>query len=94
VLATTSLVHLTAAIHAMKTTVSIPNTLFVEAEQFAQNQGLKRSELYAKALAFYLESQRRESITEALNRIYDIENSTLDPAIMAAQLRAIGREEW
>jgi metal-responsive CopG/Arc/MetJ family transcriptional regulator len=78
----------------MKTAISIPDKLFDEAEHFARNNQLSRSELYAQALATYLEAHRREHITEALNRIYEKEDSRLDPALAVAQWRAIGIEDW
>jgi metal-responsive CopG/Arc/MetJ family transcriptional regulator len=39
----------------MKTAISIPDLLFDEAEKLAQRLGMSRSELYAKALAAYIE---------------------------------------
>ena len=69
----------------MKTTVSIPDALFAEAEQFARSQGLSRSKLYARALeAYLLQARRDEAVTEAFNRICETEDSTLDPALALA----------
>lgn len=78
----------------MKIAISLPDVLFAEAERFAKEKGLSRSELYARALDTYLKSQRCEAITEALNCIYETEDSRLDPALAAAQSRAIGKEDW
>lgn len=78
----------------MKTAISIPDALFAEAEQFARQKGLSRSELYARAVELYLNTHRCEGVTEALNKLFADEPEPLDPAIMAAQMQAIGREEW
>ena len=78
----------------MKTAISIPDPLFAEAERFAHQKGLSRSELYARAVELYLKTHRYEGVTEALNELFAEEPEPLDPAIMAAQMQAIGREEW
>jgi metal-responsive CopG/Arc/MetJ family transcriptional regulator len=38
----------------MKTAISLPDSVFEEAEALAQQLGLSRSELYTKALQAYL----------------------------------------
>lgn len=78
----------------MKTAISIPDALFAEAEQFARRNDMSRSELYGQALEAYLRVRRGEEITAALNRVYEHEDSRLDPALAAAQWRAIEKEEW
>ena len=78
----------------MKTAISLPDPLFAAAEQFAQDKGLSRSELYARALHFYLQAHRAQAITEALNQVYAEESSALDPAFAAAQSRALAEEDW
>ncbi len=78
----------------MKVAVSIPDDVFAEAEKVAVKAGLSRSGLYAQALAAYLASQREESITAQLNRVYASEDSSLDPVLRTMQARAIGREAW
>lgn len=78
----------------MKTAISIPDPLFQEAEQFAQENGLSRSELYARALQVYLEQHRPQAITQALNEIYAEEDSRLDPGFLVAQTSALPKEDW
>jgi metal-responsive CopG/Arc/MetJ family transcriptional regulator len=79
---------------AMKTAISLPDPLFEAAEQFAQENGLSRSELFARAVQLYLQTYRYQGITDALNQIYAEEPSTLDPALAAAQTRALPKEDW
>ena len=78
----------------MKIIVSIPDPLFTAAEQFVQEKGLSRSELYVQALHFYLDAHRTQAITDALNRRYADEPSAMDPAVVAMQLHAISKDEW
>lgn len=78
----------------MKTAISIPDTLFQEAEDFAHEQGLSRSELYARAVQLYLQAHRYQGVTEALNQVYAAETGALDSAFMVAQAHSIPQEEW
>ena len=78
----------------MKTAISIPDSLFEAAEQFAHDNGLSRSELFARAVQLYLQMHRYEGITEALNQVYAEETSALDTAFAAAQLRTLPKEDW
>jgi metal-responsive CopG/Arc/MetJ family transcriptional regulator len=78
----------------MKTAISIPDPLFQAAEEFAQEQGLSRSELYARAIQNYLQQHRYHGITDALNQLYATEASQLDPALVAAQARILPKDEW
>jgi metal-responsive CopG/Arc/MetJ family transcriptional regulator len=78
----------------MKTSVSLPDPLFAEAEQFAHARGLSRSELYARALTWYLQTHRAQAITAALNAVYEDEESALDSGLQAAQAQVLGPEEW
>jgi len=54
----------------MKTAVSLPDQLYEEAERTAQNLGIPRSQLFAKALEEFIASHKRENVTERLNRVY------------------------
>ncbi|HWM91615.1 MAG TPA: hypothetical protein VN493_12685 [Thermoanaerobaculia bacterium] len=75
----------------MKTAVSIPDAIFEEADQLAKKLGISRSDLYTSALQAFLEAHRSKHITEALNRVYSQEDSSLDPVIAALQARALSR---
>ncbi len=78
---------------AMKTAISIPDPLFQAVEQYAKEKGLSRSQLYARALQHYLETYRYHGITEALNEIYSIEDSALEPGYLAAQGQVVPKGE-
>ncbi|MCL5995761.1 MAG: hypothetical protein M1546_06855 [Chloroflexi bacterium] len=78
----------------MKTAISIPDQIFGAAEQMARQLGISRSELYAKAVAAYVESHQRSDITERLNRVYAEESSRLDPVITHLQALSLPEERW
>jgi hypothetical protein len=78
----------------MKTIISIPDALFSQAEQFAEINGLSRSELFARAVKLYLETHSDEGVTTALDRVYGDEPNPLDQPLARAQSRAIGAENW
>ena len=60
----------------------------------AQALGISLSELYTAALTAYVTTHPNGGVTEALNRVYDEESSTLDPALVRIQLASVGDETW
>lgn len=54
----------------MKTAISVDDVLMAEADRTASELGMSRSGLISAALKEFLESRRRNAITDALNRIY------------------------
>ena len=78
----------------MKTAISIPDTIFEQAEELAQKQGLSRSELYTKAICLYLKANSATVITAKLNQVYSQQDSSLDKVIAELQSNSLGAEEW
>jgi len=81
----------------MKTAISIPDEVFNEAERAAKKLGVSRSELYATAVADFIERYRREGITEKLNEIYARDEdaaSSLDQDLELLQLETLTKEDW
>ncbi|MEL6351777.1 MAG: hypothetical protein AAFR58_08435 [Cyanobacteria bacterium J06627_28] len=78
----------------MKTAISLPDSVFYEAETVAKKLGLSRSELYAKALTIYLQKYSDEQITARFNEVYAKEPSTLDPVLEQIQFLSLPREDW
>lgn len=54
----------------MKTAISLPDTLFAEAEDTAKCMGIPRSQLFAIALEEFISHHRKESITDKYNEVY------------------------
>jgi len=55
----------------MKTAISLPDTVFFEAEETAHNLGISRSALFLNALTEYLKKNNRKNITQKLNEVYN-----------------------
>lgn len=77
----------------MKTTISLPDDLFVRADALARRLRVSRSELYANAVAEYEAKHRDEDVTARLNAVYADLPSGLDPTLRRAQARSVA-EEW
>ena len=78
----------------MKTAISLPDVLFLSADELAKRQGVSRSELYATAVSEYLAKHRDEDVTAKLNEVFADESSGLDPALRAAQARSVSSNKW
>jgi metal-responsive CopG/Arc/MetJ family transcriptional regulator len=81
-------------IENMKTSVSLPDDLFRRAEATARRLRVSRSELYAKAIAEFLERQRGNGIMERLNEVYSRHQAKVDPGLHEAQLKSLPKDEW
>lgn len=78
----------------MKTAISIPDELFDSADRLAEELGVSRSELYARAVEEYVAKARGADITAQLNEVYAEEPSGLDPELRSAQGRSVSGAEW
>jgi metal-responsive CopG/Arc/MetJ family transcriptional regulator len=78
----------------MKTAVSLPDELFQMAEGVARRLKVSRSQLYATALADFLDRQRAGNVTGQLNAVYARQPAKVDPALHRAQLRSVGKDHW
>ncbi len=78
----------------MKTAISIPDKLFMAADNYAKNVGISRSHLYAKAVAMFLEQQSTSQITKRLNDIYSTNSSKLNRSLATMQSSSMEQEEW
>lgn len=77
----------------MKVAVSLPDDLFTQADRCAARLGIKRSQLYARALEAYLAAQDGDPVTQALDDLAE----ELEPGAGAQVGRALidrGRWEW
>ncbi|GAA6617545.1 hypothetical protein [Scytonema sp. NUACC26] len=78
----------------MKTAISLPDSVFEEAEALAGQLGLSRSELYTKALIAYLRKYNRNQTLNKLNHVYSEESSELDPVLAKMQFMSLPCEDW
>jgi len=78
----------------VKTAISLPDDLFRMAETAARKMRMTRSQLYATAIAEFLERRRADKITERLDAVYSREQSDIDPALRSAQVRSLEKDSW
>ena len=78
----------------MKTAISIPDNIFLAADQYAKSQGVSRSQLYTKAVAQFLEQHMSDQITKQLDEVYSSEPAKLDKTLAMIQFVSIEKEEW
>ncbi|MBV8885888.1 MAG: ribbon-helix-helix domain-containing protein [Chroococcidiopsidaceae cyanobacterium CP_BM_RX_35] len=78
----------------VKTAISLPESIFEEAEALAQQLGMSRSELYTEALKAYLRRYSQEQIFAKLNEVYSREPSELDPLMAELQFMSLPHEDW
>ena len=78
----------------MKVAISLPDPVFEAAELLAQELSISRSQLYAQALAEYLQARSGSAVTAKLNQVHAGDGAHVEPAFMAAQLQVLSHEAW
>lgn len=79
----------------MKVAVSIPDSIFQEAEELARQLGTSRSEIYARALAAFTAAHASDRVTEALDAAVATAGDGATGAFsQEAARRALRRAEW
>jgi predicted transcriptional regulator len=83
-------------LRTLKTAISIPDEIFEQAERLAKTRGWSRSELYAKAVSAFVQSERFSGVREKLDAVYAdaADDSTVEPLIADAQARSMAKENW
>lgn len=78
----------------MKTAISIPNSVFEQADALARKLKMSRSELYTEAIKDYLRENHVEEVTAKLNEVYEKAASNFDESLLKAQTASFPKEEW
>ncbi|MBU0934216.1 MAG: ChpI protein [Spirochaetes bacterium] len=81
----------------MKTAISLPDTLYKDAEKIAVSMGIPRSQLFAKALEEFIKHHKKEAITERLNALYDnsyMNDGEIDNAGLEAIRKLTQNDTW
>jgi predicted transcriptional regulator len=78
----------------MKTAISIPTDLFLEAEQLARRLNASRSQLYARALAEFVARHDADHVTAAMNAVIDEIETEPDAFTREAAVQGLRRVEW
>lgn len=77
-----------------KIALTIPETVYWDAEDTARRRGMSRSRLYTEAIAGYLNRYRKEDVKARLNEVYTNGSPGVDPVLAAMQAAGIAREAW
>lgn len=79
----------------MKTAVSLPDSVFRDAERHAKRTHKSRSQLYAEAISEYLARHAPDAVTERMNAVVvELGPSATDPFVTAAARRMLKSVEW
>jgi predicted transcriptional regulator len=78
----------------MKVAISLPDPVFTAAEQLAKELRVPRSQLYAEAIAQYLERRGGSALTAKLNSVYSEQESQLPAEFVHAQSSILTNEAW
>ena len=73
--------------------VSVPKELFANGERLAEQLGIARSELYARALEEYVRRHGSDDVTALLDAVYASEGSAIDPVISDLQEAALAERD-
>jgi hypothetical protein len=77
----------------MKTAISIPDDVFLDAELLAHKTKKSRSEIYSRAVREYVARYSEDGVTDALDALYD-KPAESDEFGQAAARNALGQVEW
>ena len=78
----------------MKTAISLPDDLFLQADQLARELGLSRSELYAQALRSFVAASQRHDLTERINATCAELDTALPDDLAQTARRQLLKAEW
>jgi metal-responsive CopG/Arc/MetJ family transcriptional regulator len=79
----------------MKTAVSVPDDIFLQADQLADKMKTSRSALYARALREFLARHNEHSLTSDMNTVVaTLNGAPLDDFGKRAANSALQRVEW
>lgn len=84
------------AIHAVnvKVAISVPDTVFAEAESLAKEVNTSRNEIYSRALREFLGGHAPERVTERMNEVVARVRGEAAPFTKRAARRVLRRVEW
>ncbi len=77
-----------------KTAISVPSDVFQLSERLAKKLKLSRSAIFAMGVKKLGEEYFEDSVTANLNRVYETEDSSIDPVLMKMALLSLPNEEW
>ncbi len=79
---------------SMKTAVSIPDDVYLRAEQLAEQTNRSRSRLYSDALGEYLARHGTDAVTTGMNEALAGIDQSPDAFLTAANRSVLAKSEW
>ena len=79
---------------SVKIAVSIPDSVYREAERAAKHLGLSRSRLYATALSEFLARHKPAILKAQLDQVYGAESDGQNEIVSRMQSLSLPREDW
>jgi predicted transcriptional regulator len=79
---------------SMKTAVSIPDEVYLRAEQLAEQTNRSRSRLYSDALGEYLARHGTDAVTTSMNEALAAIEESSDDFLAAANRSVFAKSEW
>jgi predicted transcriptional regulator len=78
----------------MRTAVSIPDDVYLRAEQLAEQTHRSRSRLYADALREYLARHGTDAVTARMNEALAGIDQSFDAFLAAANRSVVAKSDW
>lgn len=78
----------------MKTAISVPSEVFQLSERLAKKLKVSRSAVFAMGVKKLGEEHYEDTITANLNKIYETEDSSVDPVLLKMALMSLPKEKW
>ncbi len=78
----------------MKTAISLPDSVYEEADSLAAKLHLSRSQLYVLALEQFIKKHRAQDVTAQLDQYIDTHGQPTDPVFLHGSLDAMRAVEW
>jgi metal-responsive CopG/Arc/MetJ family transcriptional regulator len=79
---------------SMKVAVSIPDSIFIEADALAARLKTSRSDIYAKALSVFIGTHDPARVTDLMNKAIEAADAEADDCRMRAAQRVFERSQW
>jgi metal-responsive CopG/Arc/MetJ family transcriptional regulator len=80
--------------NSMKTAISLPESVFKQADRFARRLRKSRSQLYSEAITEYLARHAPNEVTESMNAVCDELEEVDNRFASTAARRILEQEPW
>lgn len=78
----------------MKTAISLPDSVFEQADSLATRLHVSRSQLYVMALERFIKEHQENDLTEQLDAFIEKHGQPIDPVFLNAVLPDMRKVEW